>query len=90
MTLFVEVRKKDGEPISGVFLGLEGMTLPYETLSFKVEKGEMVLLFTDCLFEAMGAVNDDEIYGYNRIVERFLNAPADSPAGSDRLYNGRF
>jgi len=71
------VLKENGESISGVFLGVPLFNLPYEILTFSVDSGDTILMFSDCLVENKNIKR--EFYGKERVIESFNNAP-DAPA----------
>ncbi|MCP4132930.1 MAG: SpoIIE family protein phosphatase [bacterium] len=68
------VRNEKDVPISGFFLGVESLNIPYEAFSFTVEQGDYILLYTDCLPESKNT--DKKLYGARRIRESFARAPA--------------
>ncbi len=67
------VLNKDGESISGVFLGVPLFNLPYEIITFTVDSGDTILMFSDCLVENKNLKR--EFYGKERVMESFNNAP---------------
>ncbi|MCP4137094.1 MAG: AAA family ATPase [bacterium] len=65
------VVKEDGGSISGFFLGIADMGIAYDSITFQVEKGDFILLYTDCLNEATKKRKE---YGPKRIIESFESA----------------
>ncbi|MCX7679787.1 MAG: SpoIIE family protein phosphatase [Spirochaetes bacterium] len=65
-----EVGLKDGY-LCGKFLGIGALASEYTSYSFFVEKGDMLLLYSDCLVETMNAKK--ERYGIGRLA-RLLSA----------------
>ena len=76
----VKIVTDNGTPINGYFLGIDLFEHPYNQATFTVEKGDELLLYTDCLSESH-ANNDPhfEEFGDERIIELFKNAPEGSP-----------
>ena len=52
--------------IKGMFLGIESMKDKYKSLSFSMEKDDILLLYTDCLIESKNIENEE--YGIRNIV----------------------
>ena len=71
------VNLKD-EDVKGPFLGLEELKTTYRTLAFRVDKGDELLLFTDCFNESKNAQGEE--YGIERITAAFMRAPSSSAA----------
>lgn len=67
------VLKENSESISGVLLGVPLFNLPYEILTFSVDSGDTILMFSDCLVENKNITKD--FYGKERVIESFNNAP---------------
>ena len=65
------------QDVKGSFLGLEGFNFPYKALAFRIEEGDVLLLFTDCFNESKNAQGEE--YGTERILDSFSRAPLDSP-----------
>ncbi|MCP4132369.1 MAG: response regulator [bacterium] len=61
--------------IAGGLLGFSIVRDPAESLSFEINKGDYILLYSDCLLES---IKDDEDYGKKRIAEAFSKASAGS------------
>lgn len=59
----------------GVFLGIDGMDAEYKVLRFAMQKGDTLLLYSDCLIESINT--DREEYGMARLKQAYENAPKD-------------
>lgn len=69
-----------GKDFKGHFLGIEAMEEKFNMLKFQIEKNDMLLLYTDCLLEA---VNKDNVeFGSERLAKAFANIPENSDAAS--------
>jgi serine phosphatase RsbU (regulator of sigma subunit) len=76
------VRPKN-EDFKGIFLGVEGMELSCKSVKFRVDAGDTLLLFTDCLIEGK---NDRGVpYGMDRLKETLLSVP---PGTAHAVLNG--
>ncbi len=63
----------------GHFLGLEVMDKDFGIITFSAEKGDSVLLFSDCLMECAGGCGGE--FGLERIMDSFRRAPEQSAHG---------
>ncbi|MBN2159551.1 MAG: SpoIIE family protein phosphatase [Spirochaetes bacterium] len=68
------VLDRDGNSISGPFMGTRDMERPYTSLTIKINRGDCFLLYTDCLLETGDA--EGNIYDESKIIESLKNAPA--------------
>lgn len=62
--------------VKGHFLGAQGVEEPYEEMRFSISPGDMLFLYTDCLYEEKS--RSGEQFGMDRLVA----ALADAPSGS--------
>jgi len=62
--------------VKGLFLGAQGVEEPYEEMRFSISPGDMLFLYTDCLYEEKS--RSGEQFGMDRLVA----ALADAPSGS--------
>lgn len=69
-------KNKNGEDLKGFFLGLEEMRQQYKSVKFLLKKGDVILLYTDCLLESKN--NEGEEYGPIRLKEALQKAPTGS------------
>jgi phosphoserine phosphatase RsbU/P len=67
-----KVLDRDGISISGPFMGTREMEQPYKSLTIKINSGDCLLLYTDCLNEA--ADSSGNSYEDTRIMESLKNA----------------
>ena len=66
------------EGFKGPPLGREGMEVPYQSVKFTVDKGDSLLIYTDCL---SAAVNEEGVpFGSEGLLSAYGMAPADSAA----------
>lgn len=63
------VEVKDGEMSAGGIVGIDGLAPDFKTLKFKMNKGDSLIMYTDCLSESRNARGDE--FGTNRIAEIF-------------------
>ncbi|MBN2159378.1 MAG: SpoIIE family protein phosphatase [Spirochaetes bacterium] len=66
------VDREDGD-IKGLFMGAEGVNDSYDALTFMLNTNDILLLYTDCLYE--GRNTDEEEYGLARLKASLKNAP---------------
>lgn len=66
------VNRKDND-IRGFFLGVRDVEAPYEALTFQLKPNDVLLLYTDCLYE--GRNQQGEEYGLARLKQSLKNAP---------------
>ncbi|MGL4368890.1 MAG: PP2C family protein-serine/threonine phosphatase, partial [Spirochaetota bacterium] len=66
--------------IRGGFLGIDQMRDPFASLTFRIQQGDMLLLFTDCLNESKNA--DGEEYGVDRISGSISSIPEGTAANA--------
>ncbi len=62
----VRVVNLDGKDVKGMFLGIEGMQSNYTSLQFKMDKGDVLFLYSDCLNESFNS--NEEEYSSERIM----------------------
>jgi sigma-B regulation protein RsbU (phosphoserine phosphatase) len=67
------VKTTDNTNYKGLFLGLEAMKTDFSLLTFKMQKDDTLLIFSDCLNESSNA--EGEEYGIERIVNSLNEAP---------------
>jgi sigma-B regulation protein RsbU (phosphoserine phosphatase) len=69
----------------GPILGLTSMKNSFPTILFRMRKGDMLLLFTDCLIESQNRAGEE--YGFDRLMKSFSALSPDKSAeeGSRRL-----
>jgi|GEM_PF-989987 len=67
------VKTTDNTNYKGLFLGLEAMKTDFSLLTFKMQKDDTLLIFSDCLNESSNA--EGEEYGIDRIVNSLNEAP---------------
>jgi sigma-B regulation protein RsbU (phosphoserine phosphatase) len=70
------LRYRDGEYCGGSFLGMQALEGPFTSLRFRIEPGDVLLLFTDELNEETDTANEQ--YGLERIMDSLTRAPAGS------------
>ncbi|MCP4130560.1 MAG: AAA family ATPase [bacterium] len=70
------VVKANGESIGGFYLGVKIMERPFELLTFTVESGDYLLLYTDCLEESKNLKG--EPFKLESIMKAFEHAPNSS------------
>lgn len=70
----VEIVNMPDRDVKGLFLGAMGVDLPYEQMRFPLSPGDMLLLYTDCLYEEKD--RHGEQYGMERLVASFRDAPS--------------
>jgi len=64
---------REGKSISGPFLGLEIMKGDYRNISFRIEKGDCLFLYSDCFIES---VNErGEHFDIKRLMETLCEIP---------------
>ncbi|TAL32186.1 MAG: serine/threonine-protein phosphatase, partial [Spirochaetes bacterium] len=63
------------ELIKGRPLGIEGPTRTCKTVKFGVAPGDVLVLYTDCVTECVGAANNS--YGVERLIASFERAPGE-------------
>ncbi|MCP4133126.1 MAG: SpoIIE family protein phosphatase, partial [bacterium] len=74
--------KKANETGGGGLLGFSELLMDFETSSFSVEKGDFIVLYSDCLLESNNGRDDG--FGMERILQSIENANAGS---ADDLLN---
>ncbi|MCP4137769.1 MAG: SpoIIE family protein phosphatase [bacterium] len=62
----------------GTFLSVPIMESPYKMISFPIEKGSSLLLYTDCIIESFNKKH--EPYGLDRLVDIFSQTPSEAGA----------
>jgi len=67
------VKPNQGVDFKGMFLGIKEMADKYKMISFPIEKGDSMLLYSDCLIEATGP--DYKSFGMQNLLESYGNAP---------------
>lgn len=67
------IHPADNSNYKGLFLGLEAMKAPFGLLTFKMKKGDTLLVFSDCLNESTNSAGEE--YGIDRIVDSMNRAP---------------
>jgi sigma-B regulation protein RsbU (phosphoserine phosphatase) len=67
------VNLKDRD-FKGEFLGVDGMGSSFESIKFTVDRGDVLIGFSDCLVEAQNS--EGRPYGMKRIVESAGSAPS--------------
>ncbi len=72
----------EDEDTKGYFLGAPAMDSKYRTLKFRIHKGDVLLLYTDCLNEATNSRG--ESFGENRIQKAMAEAPE---SGAENILN---
>ena len=69
------INSTDGD-FRGFLIGITGTDVSYETLSFHMDKNDVLLLYTDCVYE--GRNRHGEEYGVDRLKNSLKNAPDSS------------
>ena len=75
----------------GHFLGIQSMETPFNVLNVKIQKDDVMILYTDCLNENLN--KDREPFGYDRIMESIKEMPNSATAHEvlahlmDRFYS---
>ena len=69
----VTLVKPRDEDVKGLFLGVKEMEDAYRQVKFSTSPGDQLLLYSDCLIEAVGPGGDQ--YGLDRLMETFSRAP---------------
>jgi len=69
----VKVLDEIGSGFKGNPLGLGGLTNPFKTMKFNVHRGDVLLLYTDCLVENSNSLNSP--YGVQRLIDSLEDAP---------------
>lgn len=64
---------RDVDHFKGEPLGIDCREKPYHFEEFTVTRGDMILLYTDCILEAESV--NGEHYGEARLIDSFLRAP---------------
>ena len=70
--LVKEVNSTDGD-FKGMFLGFREFDTTYESLNFKMETGDVLFLYSDCIIEAKN--RDRKEYGTDGLMQSFSCAP---------------
>jgi sigma-B regulation protein RsbU (phosphoserine phosphatase) len=80
-----ELVKPKEAKFHGPILGLTSMKNSFSTVLFKMKKGDMLLLFTDCLIESQNKAGEE--YGFDRLIKSFSALSPDKSAeeGNRRL-----
>jgi sigma-B regulation protein RsbU (phosphoserine phosphatase) len=68
----VRVIKPEGTDHKGMIMGIDGIDKSYPTLKFQVNKGDMIVLYTDCLDESRNEEGNE--YGMERINKSIKSA----------------
>ncbi len=76
--------------VKGMFIGVKSLERPYDSLRFKIDPGDIILLYSDCIIESKNL--QGEMFEDHRLITSFENAGGDSAQeiiGSilDDLYN---
>lgn len=72
----VSVLRPKDEDYKGAIMGREGFESPYKTIRFRMEPGDSMLLYTDCLNESKNV--DGEMFGDDGVAQAFSSAPEGS------------
>jgi sigma-B regulation protein RsbU (phosphoserine phosphatase) len=67
------VKLKGDRDYKGMFLGLEGVNSEYPPIKFKIKKDDVLLLYTDCFYEATNEKGEE--YDISRIIKSLRDAP---------------
>jgi len=67
----------DRKKFGGALLGLPALTGPYHAISFTVNPGDFIFLYTDCILEDKNSKN--EIFGSIRLMHSLTKAKAETP-----------
>lgn len=83
------VMPADGSRHKGYFLGIESMREPFPQMDFRVAKGDLLLLYSDCLPECISP--EGEEFGQERIMRVLAENPHAAPEDLmnllvDRMY----
>ncbi|MCP4130469.1 MAG: SpoIIE family protein phosphatase [bacterium] len=70
------ITDEDGQSIAGPFLGVDLMNKPFQSTSFRFNKGDYLLLYSDCLIEAKNSAG--EYFEEDRLRELFRDAPGET------------
>jgi sigma-B regulation protein RsbU (phosphoserine phosphatase) len=73
-----KITDRDGNSISGPFLGVKLMDTPFKSVSFRMNPGDCLLLYTDCLVETKN--ERGEFFTEKMVMDRLESAPCDSAA----------
>jgi len=85
---FVHKLNYKDRDFKGMFLGFRELESHYETLRFKMGKGEVLFLYSDCIIEAKN--KNDEEYGIDALVKSFTEAPDGTADEIQDYINNRF
>jgi serine phosphatase RsbU (regulator of sigma subunit) len=69
----VNIVGNEDSQLKGLFIGSKDMEMPYNQVSFGLEKGDVLLMYTDGITECFNG--DDEQYGENRLIAALESAP---------------
>jgi phosphoserine phosphatase RsbU/P len=72
----VDAVNPDGKRFKGRFVGTAGLEGPYETVRFRLNRDDVLLLYTDCIYESKNSSGEE--YGLARIRESFKAAAGPS------------
>ncbi|MCP4132824.1 MAG: SpoIIE family protein phosphatase [bacterium] len=72
----VSVVNNERHNLRGYFLGVEDLEGIYKSMEFPMEKGDTVLLYSDCLVDSMNS--SKKWYGIDRLLRSLERAPAGS------------
>jgi len=70
------ILNREGESVKGMFLGIAEMDESFEVLSLRLQKGDCLFLFSDCLLESLNAAGDS--YGEDHVKASLRAAPRNS------------
>ena len=71
-----KVLDREGNSIAGPFMGIKEMERPYKSLTLKINSGDCLLLYTDCLNETGNAA--EKSYDDSHIMKSLQAAPGGS------------
>jgi PAS domain S-box-containing protein len=74
----VSIINREGDDFRGPLLGIRDMDAAFERITFSVEPGDQILVYTDALVETMNA--GKKHFGQDRLIESFKNAPVGNPS----------
>jgi phosphoserine phosphatase RsbU/P len=66
-------------PVQGTVMGVASIIDPYESYTFTMERGDAILVYSDCLIECKGT--DGCEFGVDRVINSLSRCPADATAG---------
>ncbi len=69
----VSILKPREDDYKGAIMGREGFETPYKTIRFRMETGDSILIYTDCLNESKNV--EGEMFGDEGVAQAFSSAP---------------